>query len=172
MLDSPLRHTMLLLACVLLALSALRWHEAAAAAPDVIAGVDSPSAVLLVQRGDCPERTAAMTRWLAKRAEHGELRRLPISLGVLGEGPGTLPAPLSILSRLEGSDTRTAARAVLRAGIPGTPALILLDGNGTVLFADTFGPHGPGPRIMRAASLLSTLAETGPTAELGAPGRM
>lgn len=172
MLDSPLRHTMLLSACVFLALSALRWHEAAAAAPDVIAGVDRPSAVLLVQRGDCPERTAAMTRWLAGQSAQGPTRALPISIGVLGDGPGALPAALAGLSRLEEAHTNVAARAVLRAGVPGTPALILLDGNGTVLLVDTFGTNGPGPRIMRAASLLSTMASAGGASGLTGPGRM
>ncbi|MEX2472213.1 MAG: hypothetical protein WEA34_08550 [Gemmatimonadota bacterium] len=169
MLDSPLRHTMLLFACVFLSLSALRWHEAAVAAPDVIAGVERPSAVLLVQPGDCPDRTAAMTRWLVGQGEDGGARALPVSIGVLGDGPGALPDPLAALPRLGETDTRTAARAVLRAGIPGTPALIIVDGNGAVLLADTFEPRGPGPRIMRAAALFPRIAATTPTNRIDNP---
>lgn len=171
MLDSPLRNTMLLSACLLLALSALRWHEAAAAAPDVVGGIDRPSAVLLVQPGDCPDRTAAMARWLAQRVASGGTRELPVSVGVLDDGPGALPDPLADLPRLGKADTRAAARAVLRAGIPGTPALILLDGSGAVLLADTFDPRGLGPRMMRAAELFPSIAATAPTNRLDTPAR-
>jgi hypothetical protein len=163
MLDSPLKHTMLLSACLLLSLSALRWHEVAASAPDVIAGIDRPSALLLVQRGDCPDRTAAMTRWIAQRTANGGTAALPVSVGVLGEGPGSLPEPLEPLPRLGKDETRIAARAVLRAGIPGTPALIVVDENGGVLLADTFDPRGPGPRMMRAAALFPSITATTPT---------
>lgn len=162
MLDSPLKTAMLLSACLLLTLSAFRWHEAVAAAPDIMGGIDRPSAVLLVQSKDCPDRTAAMTRWLAARMESGETRELPILLGVLGDGSGALPDPLGILPPLGEADTRVAARAVLRAGIPGTPALILVDGDGAVLLADTFDPRGPGPRMMRAAALFPSIAATNP----------
>lgn len=171
MLDSPLKTAMLLSACLLLTLSALRWHEAAAASPDVIAGIDRPTAVLLVQSRDCPDRTAAMTRWLAERVASDGARELPISLGVLGDGPGTLPDLLAILPRLGEADTRVAARAVLRAGIPGTPALILVDGDGAVLLADTFDPRGPGPRVMRAAALFPSIVATTPTDGSDTPAR-
>lgn len=170
MLDSPLKNTMLLSACMLLTLSAFRWHEAAAAAPDIIAGTDRPSAVLLVQPKDCPDRTAAMTRWLADRMESGG-QELPVAVGVLGDGPGALPDPLGLLPRLGEADTRVAARAVLRAGIPGTPALILVDVDGAVLLADTFDPRGPGPRIMRAAALFPNIAATYPTDRSATPAR-
>lgn len=171
MLDSPLKNAMLLSACMLLTLSAFRWHEAAAAAPDVVGGIDRPSAVLLVQPGDCPDRTAAMTRWLAEREADGGAREIPVSVGVLREGPGMLPAPLADLPRLGKADTRVAARAVLRAGIPGTPALILLDGTGAVLLADTFEPRGLGPRMMRAAELFPSIAAVTPTNRLDTPAR-
>lgn len=171
MLDSPLKNAMLLSACMLLAVSAFRWHEAAAAAPDIIAGTDRPSAVLLVQPQDCPDRTAAMTRWVAERMESGGVRELPVAVGVLRDGPGALPDPLATLPRLGDADTRAAARAVLRAGIPGTPALILVDVDGAVLLADTFDPRGPGPRMMRAAALFPSIAATHPMDGPATPAR-
>lgn len=171
MLDSPLKSTMLLSACMLLTLSAFRWHEAAAAAPDIIGGIDRPSAVLLVQPKDCPDRTAAMTRWLAGRMESGRPQDIPVAVGVLGDGLGALPDPLGILPRLGEAATRVAARAVLRAGIPGTPALILVDSDGAVLLADTFDPRGPGPRMMRAAALFPSIAATHPTDRSATPAR-
>lgn len=171
MLDSPLKNAMLLSACMLFTLSAFRWHEATAATPDIIAGIDGPSAVLLVQPKDCPDRTAAMTRWLAERKERGGARDLPVAVGVLRDGPGALPDPLAILPRLGNADTRAAARAVLRAGIPGTPALILVDVDGAVLLADTFDPQGPGPRMMRAAAFLPSIAATNPMDGPATPAR-
>ena len=154
--SEPLMNRLMLLSAgVLLAVAAFRWHEAAAAAPDRIRGADGSSAVLVVQTGDCPLRRAAMMRWLVAFQETvSGSASAPVSLAVLRDGPGAVDDRLTSLPRLGASDTRSAARAVLRAGVPGTPAVVLLDPDGDVLLADTFAPDGVGSRFLAASSLL------------------
>jgi hypothetical protein len=155
----------------LLALAALRWHEAAAAAPDRIRGAEGAEAVLVIQRGDCPLRRAAMLRWLTD-FEEGASRSADrlVTLAVLGDEPGAVEDRLTSLTRLGWADTRSAARAVLRSGVPGTPAVVLLGPDGSVLLTDTFAPDGHGPRILAAAATLRSVREPAaphpsPTAE-------
>jgi hypothetical protein len=147
----------LALAAGLLVAAAWRWHEAGAAFPDRIASVDTPSAVLLVQAWDCPDRQAAMVQWVRGIGPGSSAAALPVLLGVLGDEPGFLDPSLEALPRLDPHDVSEMARAVRRSGIPGTPALILLDGEGRVLLTDTFATDGPGPRLALAATLLPTI---------------
>ncbi len=145
------------MAAALLVAAAWRWHEAGAALPDRIASIDTPSAVLLVQAWDCPDRQAAMGAWLRGVRSGGQAGALPVLLGVLGDEPGFLDPGLVALPRLDPQNVSRLARAVRRAGIPGTPALIVLDGDGRVLLTDTFATNGPGPRLALAATLLPTI---------------
>ena len=146
---------MLMTTGLFLAMAAARWHEAAAAAPDRVDGTEGATVVLLVQPGDCPQRRATMMRWLAAFQDHPSAgEEISVSVAVLAEGPGAPDDRLAPLPRLDDADTRSIARAVLRAGIPGTPALALVGRDGTVLLADTFAPEGLGPRFLHAAALL------------------
>lgn len=139
----------------LLVTAGWRWHSAAVAMPDHIGSVDRPSAVLLVQERDCPDRRAAMARWLETMRATQAGSGLPVSLAVIRGDAGGLDPVLGSLPRLDGEGVARAARAVRRAGIPGTPALILLDDEGRVLLTDTFAPTGEsGPRLALAATLL------------------
>ena len=147
----------LVLAAALLITAAWRWHEAGAALPDQIASVDTPSAVLLVQAWDCPDRHAAMVEWVKRVGSGGTATTMPLLLAVLGDDTGSLDPSLKALTRLDRHDVSRMARAVRRSGIPGTPALILLDEAGRVLLTDTFATDGPGPRLALAANLLSTV---------------
>jgi hypothetical protein len=156
---------MLALAGILLVMAGWRWHEAAAAHPDRITSLsaDGPSAVLLVQERDCPDRRAAMVAWLRRIEAEDPARALPIFLGVLGGQAGFLDPMLEALPRLDAGNVSRAARAVLRSGIPGTPALVLLDPEGRVLLTDTFATTGPGPRLALAAMLLPRIAPPDPS---------
>lgn len=155
----PMTGLMLLTAGTLLVLSAFRWHEAAAASPDRIRSADGAVAVLVVQAGDCPLRRAAMMAWLsALRDTVSPPGDGSVSLAVLREGTDAPDDRLASLPRLDASDTRTAARVLLRSGVPGTPAVVFLDPGGNVLLADTFSPDGLGPRILAAAEVLGAVA--------------
>lgn len=158
MVEPSMSRLSLLATVLLVALAAVRWHESAAAAPDRVEGMEGPAAVLVVQPGDCPERSAAMMRWLAgfKRGDGGQ-SRLQLAVAVLGDDTDALDRDLTALPRLGPVDTRSVARAILRSGAPGTPALVLVGMDGTVLTADTFAPGGVGRRLLDAADLLGTL---------------
>ncbi len=162
---------MLAAAVVLLALSAFRWHQAGAAAPDRIREADGAVAVLVVQPGDCPLRRAAMMAWLTAFRERAPSPIQPsVSLAVLRDGPGAVDDRLTSLPRLGPADTRTAARAILRAGAPGTPAVVLLGPDGHVLLADTFEPDGLGHRILMGAHILSMVADSAALPPSSSPG--
>ncbi|MEX2465294.1 MAG: hypothetical protein WD995_00195 [Gemmatimonadota bacterium] len=150
----PYSAATVVLATTLLVLAAQRWHEAAVALPDRIASVDEPSVVLLVQALDCPDRRASMIAWLDRIEAEDPTRAVPVLLGVLDEDSGSLGPTLDALPRLAPEDVSRAARAVMRSGISGTPAVILLDGEGRVLLTDTFATTGPAPRLALAATLL------------------
>jgi hypothetical protein len=81
------------LAAALLVAAAWRWHEAGAALPDRIASVDTPSAVLLVQAWDCPDRQAAMVAWLRGVRSGDPGGALPVLLGVWTTNPASSTRP-------------------------------------------------------------------------------
>jgi hypothetical protein len=153
---------MLTAAIILIALAGWRWHEAVAASPDRIPGVEGPSLLLLVGGGDCPDRRAAMMQWVRSVGRTEDPLALPMAVGVLpsrggGVDPG-LDMELAGTPRLDPHGTSRATRAALRAGLEGTPALLLLDDRGRVLLADAFTERGPGPRFALAAGLLAAVA--------------
>lgn len=150
-------------AIVLLMVAAWRWHGAGVVAPDRIPGIDAPSAVLLVRADDCPDRRAAMERWageVAPATVDGAPVRWMVG-SVDGREPGLDPQ-MEALPRLTPDAAARAARALLRAGLDGTPALLLVDAEGQVIFADHFTPAGPGPRLALAAELVPMLAPEQP----------
>ncbi|MDZ7778462.1 MAG: hypothetical protein U5R14_00810 [Gemmatimonadota bacterium] len=153
----------LAMAGILLGVAGWRWHEAAVVRPDHFPGVDPPAAILVVQERDCPDRRAAMAVWLDDLHASDAGASLPVYLGVLGDDPGLLDPRTDELPRLPSAEASTAARALLRAGLSGTPALIVLDSEGHVLLADTFATTGPGARLALAADLLPAVRPfTGP----------
>ena len=154
-----LSYTMLtlMLAGLLLVMAGWRWHAAAVVGPDRIAAPGQPSAVLLIQEWDCPDRRAAMARWLESVQATPAGSTLPVSLGVLEGEAGNLDTVLEALPRLDRESVSRVARAVQRSGISGTPALILFDEEGRVLLTDTFATTGPGTRLALAAKLLPSI---------------
>lgn len=131
-----------------------RWHQVAAAEPDRLEGTEEVTAVLLVQSWDCPDRTAAMIAWIRDVAEGPT--PIPFRLGVVGDAD-RLPPELDALPRLDRAGVASASRAVQRSGVPGTPALLIVAPDGTVVLTDTFATDGPGPRLAFAANLLPQL---------------
>lgn len=142
-------------------ISAWRWHQAGANAPLRVADLDGPSAVLVVQTGDCPDRRAALSRWVGEfglAARAGGITLLAADVGGPGrevaDTPATGSGPLPLLAPAE---AKRAARALLRAGAEGTPALLLLDATGHPILAATFTEAGPGPRLRLAAAMMEAL---------------
>lgn len=156
--------TLLLVATLTLA-GVWRWHQAGANAPLKVAEVDGPTAVLIIQDGDCPDRRAAMTRWLEQvgRAAPGDDLRLRVAaVGPRGRGITRLEGigPLDLPS-LDAREAERAGRALLRSPARGTPALLLLDGEGHPMFAATFTQTGPGPRLEVARAMILALTPQG-----------
>ena len=112
-------------ALVLVGLTLWRWHEVDAVRPARIEGVEGPTAILLLQPGDCPDRRAAVLRWLEGRP--GREGTEPL------RPPSVLDAPFARLPRLGAGEIPEAERALLRAGVEGTPALLLVDAEGCLL---------------------------------------
>jgi hypothetical protein len=88
---------------------------------------------------------------------------------VIGDEPVPLAAELEPLPRLGRRAVDAAVRAVLRSGLSGTPALLVLDELGRVLLTDTFERSGSGSRLALAAELLPTLHAASPSG--GTPPR-
>jgi len=158
--------TTLATSLALLVSAGWRWHSAATASPDRISLSEGPAAVLLVQERDCPDRLRGLETWLenlrSETAEgEGADTPLPVYLGAL-DGDGSVQGTLlADLPRLDASQVARATRAVRRSGLPGTPALLLLDADGRVLLTDTFEPSGPGTRTTLAADLIPYLYARG-----------
>ncbi len=133
-------------ALTLLGLTAWQWHQADVARPGRIDGVEEPTAILLLQAGDCPDRRAAVLRWLEERSERTDSSRLALMVGYLAGGQASPDGPVARLPRLEPDELAAAERALLRAGVEGTPALLLVDATGTVVLADHFTTTGLGAR--------------------------
>lgn len=157
---SPSTIPMWITAAFLAAGGLWRWHGAAVVQTDQLEGVHTPAAVLLVRHDDCPDRRAGMLAWLRGAAPDEALGApLPVFLGVLSEGGGLpLPEPLDEMPRIDGADARRAGRALLRAGVGGTPALVMVDHEGRVLLTESFTQDGPGPRLALTARLAPSLS--------------
>lgn len=129
-------------AAVMLAAAGWRWHAAAVAAPVLIPGAEGPAIILAVQQADCPDRRAFMEGWVAEFSE-------PQS-----PGPGTtlylarvhgaglpLAQALDTLPEIEEDGAAAAARVLRRAGVVGTPALVVVDPGGRPVLTAGFGEN-------------------------------
>lgn len=153
------------LAIILLLVAAWRWHGAGVVEPDHIPGIDAPTAVLLVRADDCPDRRSAMERWAAE-ARAASIGGPPVRwmVAVVDAAEPRLDSGLAALPRLGPDAAARAGRALLRANLDGTPALLLVDGEGQVVFADHFTLSGAGARLALAAELVPMLVPDRPTA--------
>lgn len=159
--EGPFRTGMILSALMLGSLAGWRWYEAAARAPDRITGLEGGGVVFLVRSDDCPDRRAAMGVWLARegwsREGSGPVRA---AVGVVDEGDPLLDDRLSSLPMLGARDVDAAGRALLRQGLAGTPALVVVDENGFVVMVEAFTPKGPGGRLELVAKVAPRIATT------------
>lgn len=147
------RASLLAASVVLLLVAGWKWHDAAVAAPVRVGGIDSPTAVIVVQEGDCPDRRAALTTWVAERAsEPGD--RPQMRLAALGRRARVPEPDLGGIAALPAEHTRDAARALVRFGVEGTPALLLVDASGLPVLGASFATDGPGERLDFALRLL------------------
>ncbi len=168
--ESALRLVGMGLVAVLVLTAGWRWHRAALDTPLRVIHAEEPSAVLVVQAGDCPDRRAAMEDWLRARAHNGSAGGLPLQLAILtrddradeetsAAGTDTmLGEPLQRLPALPPDEARRAGRALLRTGARGTPAVLILDGAGRPMVASTFTATGPGPGLADLSVVAQALA--------------
>lgn len=138
---------------VLVLVAGWRWHTARVTAPLRVSGVETPTAVLVVQEGDCPDRRDALEGWLAERGAAG-VDGPTIRLAALDDRAVAAGSSLAATPALERAGTRQAARALIRFGVEGTPALLLLDAAGLPVLGAAFATDGPGSRFDLALRLL------------------
>ncbi len=161
------------LVCVGLALTATagwKWHSAALMEPDRLQGWGTPTLVLVLQEGDCPDRRAGLARWLeeigTEEGRVGDAAEGPrLALALLRGDPETIEPGLRGMEPVDPDQTRKAARALGRAGVTGTPGFILVDEEGRVLLAEEVDEDGPGRRLgltVRAAGHLLPQAPAPP----------
>lgn len=144
---------------VVVGLAGQRGIDAVANRPvDALAGGPGPTAVVIVQEGDCPDRRAALEAWLRDVQEGApgpgspQLQRLILR--------GTVPAShagLAGLPDISPENEAALVRALRRSGTVGTPALVLFDDRGQPLFAGGFELDGPPAGLAPAARALDAL---------------
>ena len=168
--ESALRLVGICLGVVLVLTAGWRWYRAALDTPLQVIYAEEPTAVLVVQAGDCPDRRAAMEDWIQARTHDGRVGEMPLQLAILdrderaqedltGAGSGVLLGEsLGRLPALPPDEARRAGRALLRSGARGTPALLLLDGAGRPMLASTFTATGPGPGLADLTAVAQALA--------------
>lgn len=150
------RASLLAASVVLLLVAGWKWHDAALTAPVRVGGIDEPTALIVVQEGDCPDRRAALATWIAERASTAADERAPMRLAVLGRGAGIPEPELGALAALPPEHVPDAARALVRFGVEGTPALLLVDASGLPVLGASFATDGPGERLDFALRLLES----------------
>lgn len=173
---------------VALALLGLSWMDANGRAPAAFQDLPTGGVILVVQPGDCPDRTTTLERWFTRlapaavpapdqgRAESvpHQLRPEPLPVAVAEMGaqglslPPSLTALLDGLPRLAPSDANRAARALRTMAVEGSPALLVVDARGRPVLASDFTPTGAVPGLATAVALAA--AESIPPTRGNAPG--
>jgi len=142
-------------------LAGWRWAGALAAAPIQVADVHQPTVVLVAQPGDCPDRRAAMSAWLSLALAEAPRADLQLSLAMLRGGAPPTGPPLAELPALSEKEMSRAERALLRAGVTATPALLLLDAGGVPVMGAAFTETGLEARLVQAVQSLAALMPVG-----------
>jgi hypothetical protein len=149
-------------ALALTAAAGWKWHSAALMEPDRMQGWGTPTLVLVLQEGDCPDRRAGLARWLeeigTEEGRAGDAAEGPrLALAFLRGDPESVEPGLRGVEPVDPGQARNAARALGRAGVTGTPGFVLVDEEGRVLLAEEIDEYGPGRRLdlaVRAAGHL------------------
>lgn len=144
---------------VVIGLAGWRGVDRAANQPvHALADSSGPTAVLVVQAGDCPDRRAALEGWLNGVQAHGTDRGAPRLQRLVLRGPAPdSGSALADLPDVPAQDEGALVKALRRSGTPGTPALVLFDERGHPLFAGGFQVDGPPAGLAPAARVLGAL---------------
>lgn len=154
---TPWRFILGVVAAALFLGAGWRWAGALTTEPASVTGVDGPAVVLVAQAGDCPERTAAMHRWLANARAQQPRGDPSLQVAMLRDESPATNSPLAQLSILAAEDASRVERALLRSGVEATPALLLLDAGGRPVLGAAFTQEGPEPELFEALRFLGTL---------------
>lgn len=138
-----------------------RWAASWMDAPLQVLDTEGPTLVAVIQGADCPDRTAALARWLHALRRGTPDPSPPVRIAALRGFPSAgLPSthPLADTDALlDPVEADRAERALLRSGTGHTPALLVLDGHGRPLLAGSFTDRGPDRALSEKLELLSAL---------------
>jgi hypothetical protein len=139
-------------AAALLAAAGWRWHLTAVAAPVLVPGAEGPAIVLVVQDSDCPDRRAFMEQWIAELAGSQSPGNGPLIYLARVRGVDLpLTRTLDSLPLLSDEGTAAATRILRRAGVGGTPALVVVGAGGRPSLSAGFGEDRlelPAPDVL------------------------
>ncbi len=171
---SPVGSGWLLAGLAVMALVLPRWAVDRWQAPLETIALPGGAVILVVQPGDCPDRTHTLSRWLltlpppasdgpraSDATSPGGLPHsaaLPdIRIGVVGRQDLPLSDPVTAalkdIPRLEAAHAQAAGRALSRLGVEGTPALLVVDPRGRPVLVSDFTPEGRIPGLELALRL-------------------
>lgn len=192
---NPVSGILTILVAVLSLAAGARWHQGALAAPDRIEVSEGPALLLVLRSDDCPDRRAGLERWLSDLGvdiplrppgvpwdrparggrQEGKVPGLGLRVVHLSGSPGFLgwPPGEGLPTRVRPVDAdlgRRASRALKRAGVRGTPAFLLLDGQGRVMLGEEVTNEGPGPRLALAGRLIPGLVSPPEPTHSPSPG--
>ncbi len=178
----PTAQVLMILAVVVSMAAGMKWHQGAVASVDQLDLGGVPSLLLVLRADDCPDRRGGMDRWLSSLGmaspqqpsgtsvdpfhpgggEEGSVPGLDLLVVHLSPAGGPTSGeladgPLSRFRSVEADVAGPASRALRRAGVSGTPALLLLDGDGRVLLGEEVTEEGPGPRLALAGRIIQGL---------------
>lgn len=171
---STLRSGWLLTGLLVVALVVPRWGVDRWQSPLESTALPGGGVILVVQPGDCPDRTETLRRWLLTLSPqfsnelHGSPTTSPdlfthaaslpeLHVGVVGRQDLPLPNPLTDalkgIPRLQAADAQAAGRTLTRLAVDGTPALLAVDPRGRPILASDFTPDGRIPGLELALLL-------------------
>ncbi len=141
-----------------------RWHSGAVMAPLQVDPAGGPAIVIVTQEGDCPERLAALHRWLDRALDPGAPGKEIVRLRLAGLGGVQWEGSSSSMRRaeaLEPRDARNAGRAFSRFATDGTPGVLVVGEGGYALAGFGFTPAGPDEAWNALAGLARPLGLSG-----------
>jgi hypothetical protein len=143
--------SMVVAAAAMLLMSGERWHSDASSRPASLQAGEGVRVLVVFHETDCPEDLQSVERFIAMARDRG----LPAhSLLIVPRRPG--PSGLGLSGRPAGE--RSIHRAILRAGIPSTPVVLLVDGRGIVRFAHPLAGTDPADHPGEAVAALGAMA--------------
>jgi hypothetical protein len=145
---------------------ALAWNAHRGALYSLLppVGVERAAVVLVVQEGDCIDLRQGMATWATRAAPSLSEAGIGLKVAVLQGDPAVevqlSEADLGGLPHLVPTAAVRAGRHLQRMGVTGTPALLLVDADGTPVLGSGFEAHGLGPGVELATRFGRVLDET------------